>query len=40
MLNLYPAKYPLVKQLNTIKVPLIFLAIGWYGFPEIAFNSE
>ena len=33
MLNLYPAKYPLVKQLNTIKVPIIFLAIGWYGFP-------
>lgn len=33
MINLYPGKYPLIKDLNDIKVPIFFLASGWYGFP-------
>ncbi len=31
--NLYPDKYPLVRDLSDIRVPIILFGIGWYGVP-------
>jgi hypothetical protein len=36
----YPGIYPLVENLNRIKVPLIPLGLGWKGFPGDETNLE
>ena len=43
--NMYPNTYPLVKNLDDIKVPITTLGVGWSGFPidspkEFHFNKE
>lgn len=45
--NMYPLKYPLVKNLDDIKVPIILFGVGWYGVPgdkislnEYSFSSK